>query len=153
MNASCGFELTKFILKHSQECRHQSKPLPGTVKQYIYFFLAFLSPLTCAVYTSTISSPPHFGPITVAAQAVTYFPADTPGQYTQLELCSLASLQPLIHHRLTKEAALLTDRQRKFIKRRRAPTPLLPVILVVFVGGNVSKNSISPEVNVLAMRE
>ena len=58
MNASCGSELTKFILKHSPECRHQSKPLPGAVKCFFFFFF-FCLPLTCAVAPQQSQYPAH----------------------------------------------------------------------------------------------
>lgn len=57
MNALCGSDLTKFMLKHSRKHCHQSQPLPGAVRPFFFFLLP------SATYCQYQTCRPHSFPL------------------------------------------------------------------------------------------
>lgn len=143
MNASCGSELTKFILKHSLERCHQSKPLPGAVKRFFFFCLPPPANMCGCAITTAISGPPHLLPLQRRLSLLLISLPTPLGSIFNMH----STLQPpfnhlLIHH--THQGSCLADRHQIFIKRRRRTDR--SVWLCSVMGDTVSMNSVLPAV-------
>lgn len=137
MNASRGSRLTKFILKHSLERRHQSKPLPGAVKR----FLRLPSPTNVCACAATIAifGLPHLLPLQRRLRL--FSPSQHP--WAVYSTCTPLSSLPSTTY-LFIAGCCLADRHQIFVKRRRQTD--IRVRLCSVMGDTVSMNSVLPGV-------